>query len=194
MSTMKNLLATILLFVAVASAQTARAQDPAARLELYGGYTYTRFNINSDVSGQPPAQTFNGNGGGGELTYNLTNWLGALGETGGYWATSTTMASKAGAAIPYLFGPRASFRRHTVTPFAQVLAGGVVTSSGIAEFGWQNHFAMAAGGGIDVRVSKYLSIRPAEAEYFMTKIPDGLNNRQNNFRFSTGLTLLVGRK
>ena len=191
---MKNLLPVVLLFGAIASAQMARAQDLASKVELYGGYTYTRWNINSDVSGQPPSQTFNGNGGGGELTYNLTNWLGALGETGGYWATSTTMPSKAGAAIPYLFGPRASLRRRTVTPFAQVLAGGVVTSSGIEEFGWQNHFAMAAGGGIDVRASKHLSIRPVEAEYFMTKIPDGLNNRQNNFRFSTGLTLLLGRR
>ena len=31
------------------------------------------------------------------------------------------------------------------------------------------------------------TIRPVQAEYFMTKIPDGLSNRQNNFRFSTGI-------
>lgn len=54
---------------------------------------------------------------------------------------------------------------------------------GIEQTGWQSHFAMAAGGGIDVKVSKHFSLRPIQAEYFMIKISDGLNNRQNNFRF-----------
>jgi hypothetical protein len=45
---------------------------------------------------------------------------------------------------------------------------------GIEQIGWQSHFAMTSGGGIDVRVSKHLAIRPAQAEYFLTKIPDGL--------------------
>jgi hypothetical protein len=193
-STMRNSLAFVVLAVAIGSAQSVKAQDQAPKLEVYGGYDYVRFQINSDVNGQPPSQTYNANGGGGELTYNLTNWLGVLGDTAGYWATSTSSPARAGAAIPYLFGPRASLRRRTVTPFAQVLAGGVVTSSGIETTGWQNHFAMAAGGGIDIRASRYLSLRPVEAEYFMTKIPDGLNNRQNNFRFSAGLSLLFGRK
>jgi hypothetical protein len=97
-----------------------------------------------------------------------------------------------GAAIPYLFGPRLSLRHRMVTPFAQVLVGGVVTSSGIEELGWQNHFAMTAGGGIDFRVSRHLSVRPVQAEYFMTKVPDGLSNRQNNFRYSAGISLLLG--
>jgi hypothetical protein len=192
-SIMNNSLAFVLLVAALGSAQSVKAQD-APKMELYGGYDYVRFHINSDVNGQPPSQTFNANGGSGEITYNLSNWLGVLGDAAGYWATSTAGPPKAGAAIPYLFGPRASLRRHAVTPFAQVLAGGVVTSSGIETIGWQNHFAMAAGGGIDIRASRYLSLRPVEAEYFMTKIPDGLNNRQNNFRFSAGLSLLLGRK
>jgi hypothetical protein len=191
---MRNSLAFVLLLIVVGSALSAKAQEAASKLELYGGYDYVRFNITSDVSGQPPSQSFNANGGGGQLTYNLTNWLGVLGDAAGYWAISTSSPYRAGAAIPYLFGPRASLRRRTLTPFAQVLAGGVVTSSGIETIGWQNHFAMAAGGGIDIRASKHLTIRPVEAEYFMTKIPDGLNNRQNNFRFSTGLSLLLGRK
>jgi hypothetical protein len=46
---------------------------------------------------------------------------------------------------------------------------------------------MTAGGGIDLKVSRHVSVRPVQAEYFMTKIPDGLNNRQNNFRFGAGV-------
>jgi hypothetical protein len=92
----------------------------SAALELYGSYDYTRFNVNADVTGQPPSQEFNGNGGGGQLIYNLNNWLGVLGDAGGYWATNST---KQGAVIPYLFGPRFNMRRRMVAPFAQVLLG-----------------------------------------------------------------------
>jgi opacity protein-like surface antigen len=186
---MRNTLAAVLLLASLGSAPALRAQQDPSKLELYGGYSYVRFNINANVSGQPPSQTFNGNGGGGELMYNLNNWLGVLGDVSGLWATNPTSQ---GAAIPYLFGPRVSFRHGIVTPFAQVLAGGVATSSGIQQIGWQNHFAMAAGGGIDVKLSKHFSLRPIQAEYFMTKIPDGLNNRQNNFRLGAGIVFRFG--
>jgi hypothetical protein len=111
-----------------------------------------------------------------------------------FLATLRRNSARQGAVVPYLFGPRFNMRRKTVTPFGQVLPGGVATSSGIEQLGWQSHFAMTAGGGIDVRLSRHFSIRPAQAEYFMTKLPDGLDNRQNNFRFSTGVSLLLGQR
>lgn len=52
---------------------------------------------------------------------------------------------------------------------------------------------MAVGGGLDLRVSRHFSVRPVQAEYFLTKIPDGLNNRQNNFRLSAGIVYRFGR-
>jgi hypothetical protein len=189
---MRNSFAVVFLFAAISAAPALRAQGEASRIELYGGYDYVRFNINTNVSGQPPSQTFNGNGGGGELEYNVNNWVGVLGDVGGYWATNSARPGVAGAALPYLFGPRVIFRRGVITPFVQVLVGGVATSSGIEQVGWQSHFAMTAGGGIDVRVSKHFSIRPVQAEYFLTKIPDGLNNRQNNFRFGAGIVFRFG--
>jgi hypothetical protein len=63
----------------------------------------------------------------------------------------------------------------------------VATSSGLERLEWQSHFAMTAGGGMDVKISPHFSIRPVQAEYFLTKIPDGLDNRQNNFRFGAGV-------
>jgi outer membrane immunogenic protein len=116
-------------------------------------------------------------------------WLGVLGDVSGVWATNSI---NQGAAIPYLFGPRVNVRHGLLTPFVQVLLGGVVTSSGIEQTGWQNHFAMTAAGGIDVKLSKRFSIGPVQAEYFLTKIPDGLNNRQNNLRFSAGIVFRFG--
>jgi hypothetical protein len=186
---MRTSLTVMLLFAAISAAPALWAQEEPSKLELYGSYDYVRFNINAKVSGQPPSQTFNGNGGGGALMYNVNNWLGVLGDLSGYWATNST---RQGAAIPYLFGPRVNLLRGVVTPFVQVLLGGVVTSSGIEQIGWQSHFAMTAGGGIDFKISKHFSIRPVQAEYFLTKIPDGLNNRQNNFSFGTGIVFRFG--
>jgi len=180
---MRNSLLVLFLFVAGVS-PALWAQNELSRLEVYGGYDYIRFNINANVTGQPPSQTFNGNGGSGQLVFNANNWLGILGDAGGAWATNSM---RAGAAIPLLAGPRVNFRRGAITPFVQVLIGGVVTSSGIETGGWQSHFAMTAGGGIDIKVSRHFSIRPVQAEYFMTKLPNGLNNRQDNFRFSGGI-------
>ena len=77
-------------------------------------------------------------------------------------------------------------------PSNQVLLGGLMTSSGIAQIGWQSHFAMTAGGGVDFKVSKHFSIRPVQAAYLLATIPDGLNNRQNNFRFGAGMVFRLG--
>ena len=113
---LRSSLTVVCLFVAISAAPAIRAQEDPSKIELYGSYDYVRFNINAKVSGQPPSQTFNANGGGGELEYNVNNWLGVLGDVGGYWATSSTRDGAAGAAIPYLFGPRVSFRRGVVRP------------------------------------------------------------------------------
>lgn len=86
-----------------------------------------------------------------------------------------------------------NLRRSKVAPFAQILFEGVRTTDGIAQSaGTENNFAMTAGGGIDFKVSKHVSVRPVQADYFLTKIPDGLNNRQNNFRFSAGVVFRFG--
>jgi hypothetical protein len=46
--------------------------------------------------------------------------------------------------------------------------------------------------GIDAKISKHFSIRPVQAKYFLATIPDGLNNRQNNFRFGAGIVFRLG--
>jgi hypothetical protein len=168
----------------------ARAQTETSKLEAYGGFYYVRFNVNANVSGFPPAGTFNGFGGGGQLEYNATNLLGIVGDLAGYYVPNNGYG---GGAFSYLFGPRVNIRRSKLTPFAHVLLGGIATSSGIGQLSPENHFSLAAGGGIDFTVSSHIAVRPVQADYFMTKIPDGLNNRQNNFRFGTGIVVRLGR-
>jgi hypothetical protein len=191
---MNKAFALVLLLGLFAAAPPTNAQEQTAKLEAYGGYYYARFNVNANVPGVRYTETFNGNGGGGQLEYNANNWLGVVGDLGGYGATSTTNGALVGGAFSYLFGPRVNFRHGKVTPFAQTLFGGIRTTDGILYSGPENNFAMTAGGGVDFKVSKHVSVRPVQAEYFMTKIPDGLNNRQDNLRLGTGIVFRLGRE
>jgi opacity protein-like surface antigen len=192
---MRTSLAVALLLGLLGTAPLAKAQGSPSKFELYGGYYYARFDVNANVSGIAPSATYNGQGGGGQLEYNANHWLGVVGDLAGFYATSSGNGAFAGGVFTYLLGPRVNFRRGKVTPFAQALFGGVRTTDGIAQStGTQNHFSMTAGGGIDFKVSRHVSIRPIQAEYFMTKIPDGLNNRQDNLRIGAGVVLRLGRK
>lgn len=187
---MRKSSAVVLLLAVIGFILPAKAQDQTSKLEAYGGYDYVRFNVNANVSGFPPSSSYNSSGGGGQLEYNANNWLGAVGDLDGY---AVTKGSLLAGAFSYMFGPRINLRRAKIIPFTQVLFGGIVATSGIGHPGTTNAFAMAAGGGLDVKVSKHISFRPVQAEYFMTKFPDGINNRQNNFRFSTGVVLRFSR-
>lgn len=191
---MKKSLVISLLLALFATARPMKAQEQASKLEAYGGYYYVRFNVNASAAGGAPSETFNGNGGGVQLEYNANHWLGVVGDMAGYGATATTNGALVGGAFTYLFGPRVNFRHGKVTPFAQTLFGGIWTTNGIGNSGSENNFAMTAGGGIDIKVSRHISVRPAQAEYFMTKIPDGLNNRQHNLRIGTGIVIRLAKE
>ena len=92
-----------------------------------------------------------------------------------------------------------------MSPFVQALFGGihasdVTVSSGCSGPGCtplpaENKFAMALGGGLDVRVRRHLAIRAIQAEYLMTKFSDinsGSSGTQNDMRLSTGLVFRFG--
>lgn len=186
--------ALVLSLLLLAFARSVVAQESFSKFEAYGGYYYARFNVNANVPGMAPSATYIGKGGGGQLEYNATRWLGVVGDLAGFYATSSGNGAFAGAMFTYLAGPRVNFRHEKFTPFVQALFGGAHPTDGIEQStGGQDHFAMTAGGGIDFKVSRHVSVRPIQAEYFMTKIPDGLNNRQDNLRLGAGIVLRLSK-
>jgi opacity protein-like surface antigen len=187
----KLLTAMVLIAPFFGTVVPATAQTQTSALELCGGYDYVRFNVNARVNGFPPSSSYNGNGGGGQLQYNVNRWFGVVGDVTGY-GIPTYGATAVG--MSYLFGPKVSLRKRRLTPFAQTFFGGLLASNGIGTPGPDNHFAMSSGGGLDVNVSQHVAIRPVQAEYFMTRYPDGLNNQQNNFRYSAGVVLQLGTR
>jgi hypothetical protein len=45
---------------------------------------------------------------------------------------------------------------------------------------------MVTGDGMDVNVTPHIGICAIEADYYLTRFPNGVNTRQNNFRISAG--------
>jgi len=144
---MRKSIAVGLLLGLFGTVPVAKAQEETPRFELYGGFYYARFNIDANLPGVAPSATYNAYGGGGQLEYQVKNWIGVVGDLAGYGATSTANGQLVGGAFTYLLGPRVKFRLGKVTPFAQALFGGIRTTDGIGESGPENNFAMTAGGG-----------------------------------------------
>ena len=190
---MRTLLGALLLLAGFGFAQPAGAQESSqwapSRMEVFAGYDFLHTNFN-DESGAYHQSSFNLSGGGGQLVYNLNNWLGAVSEVDGYSLVSERLQP---VLMTYLAGPRFTLRRGRVTPYVHTLFGGAYSRDAVNNTGYTNVFGMAIGGGADVRVSRRVSVRPLQAEYFLMKFPDGANNRQNGFRYSTGVVFRLGR-
>ncbi|HEV8492902.1 MAG TPA: outer membrane beta-barrel protein, partial [Candidatus Angelobacter sp.] len=152
----------------------------------------------------------NSNGGSGSVAFNANEWFGVVGDFGYYHASPDISAIEvvlpgvSGSAsvntFSFLFGPKITMRgNEKFTPFAQALLGGAhqKTSLDVTGFGStstsETAFAMALGGGFDVKVAKSVAIRLVQVEYVLTKFNDGDSNRQNSVRISTGLVFRFGQ-
>lgn len=169
------------------SAASAFAQD-FSKIDIFAGYSYVRDNPStSGVSG------FNLHGGSASVTYNANHWLGGVADFGGYHANNVLGSGVDSTISTYLFGPRFSYRKYErITPFAQTLFG--LAHAGGNGFGisnTSNAFAASFGGGVDLKITRSISFRPAQVEYLLTRFPEITSNRetQNNLRISTGIVL-----
>lgn len=184
------LFGVMLIFAGIAS-----AQDEFPKVEAFGGYSYLHVGVNNQN------YTASFNGGSGSVAYNPTAVFGIVGDFGGYhWSKDGADAT----VVSYLFGPKVAFRHGKITPFLQTLFGGAylspsggglgaasrvhaeATTSGSPTY---TNFAMALGGGVDYNLTEHIGVRLIQAEYVMTKFPDGLNNRQDNARVSVGVVV-----
>lgn len=169
------------------------AQD-VPKAEIYGGYTYTRFNASS------PVNAFSANGGQGSFQYNFNHLIGLVGELGGSHNGSLTVDGSPTlhpdqTGFTYLFGPRFFINKGgVVSPFFEFFGGGVHNSRsfsiansllpsplppirGVTETpgatstkfaSTQNAAAMLLGGGIDIRLNHLIGFRPIELDYMPT--------------------------
>jgi outer membrane immunogenic protein len=121
-------------------------------------------------------------GGSGSAALNVSNWFGVVGDVGLYHASPLGPGVDAGT---YTFGPRLSYRHwDRVTPFAQVLLGGVRYSA--------NAFVFGAGGGVDIGLNRRgrFALRP-QVEYFGFRTN---GDTTNTIRLGIGIVVRIGKK
>jgi hypothetical protein len=178
------------------------------KVELFLGYSYLHAMPATDENRMVWL-----NGGSASIAYNFNRYLGLVGDFGGFAdsevklniGNSSSVVDSSGKAYTYLFGPRVSFRNHTrITPFAQALFGGMhasevtlsnCTGGGCTPLPAENKFAMTAGGGLDIGVSRHFAVRLVQAEYLMTSFKNlgtGADARQNDMRLSSGIVFRFG--
>ena len=176
--------------------------------ELTGNYSYMHY---VPVDNLPTA---NLNGGGGSAVLYFAGFFGLKAEVEGYASQNINFnfppgsircpSGCTGTAQANLFtgnfGPQIKIRIKRVQPFFEGLVGGAHTNfyqnvhkncSGCT-FGTPGDWALdvVLGGGVDIKVTSHLAIRPIEVDYFLTRFINNLttgNNNQNNFRYQAGL-------
>jgi outer membrane protein OmpA-like peptidoglycan-associated protein len=199
-------------------AVTAWAQD-YPKVEVGADYSFVRFNPSKAFTTSRDI-----NGGGGSFTYNFTRVFGFKADFQGYGSETSTFLIPAGSRIgsvttispvsftangnlfTYLFGPQ--IKRHgRFEPFGEVLVGGAhsnvyanafkqvgLTVTGIGAAPSNNAFALVAGGGFDIALSRHFALRLAEVDYLLTRFGNNItgNQNQNSFRYVGGVVFRFG--
>ena len=190
-------------------AQLARAQDDERKVEFFGGYSYLTTTM--DEPDEPLDQFDNLDGFNIAATGYLTKRFGVTGDFSAYFRNKTenlpggTIRFRS-RSFNYLGGPHIRFTNHTrVTPFVHALAGASnnrfayrATATGASTPAVDvsvsvTDFALALGGGLDVRINRRVALRLFQIEYnpvFLRDRPEFNTNggrRLDNARFSIGL-------
>ena len=193
---------------------SAIAQD-FSKIDAFAGYSFVRFRSDfKDKGGNAVSTRTNLNGAIGSVAFNTTKSIGIVAEFGGCHYSKITAKQSSGSqslnasatVISYLFGPRISIRKERITPFVQALFGGAhsgaITGSGAppcptaaacTALSAGNAFAMAFGGGVDVKAAKHFSLRLGQVDYLLTRFAtlsgSGVRQSQHSFRYSAGVVL-----
>jgi hypothetical protein len=184
-------LAVAVMVLAVCVA-TVRAQDNIA---IFGGYSYLRPSITAEVDVPTSTTTSNQNLNGWELsgTYKLLPFFGLTADFSGHYGSAVNNGGTAGASQEFFMaGPQVSLPSH-ISPFAHVLVGGTHQSIGSGLYGGfpvlptsSTGFALAVGGGIDVKLIPHIWVRAIQVDYMSTHLNGGT---QSEPRISAGVVI-----
>ena len=178
---------------AVRAQATQDSVSPKHQVQVAFNYSYMRANAAPGQCG-----CFNMTGGSGEFAVQAWRGFSAVGDLTGEFAGRSNIPGQSLALIFVTAGPRFTYhihRFHRYAPFAQGLVGLVhgfdapfPNSSG-STTNAASALAALLGGGLDISLNRYLAIRPIQADYGYSQLPNSVNAHQNLFRYSAGFVL-----
>lgn len=163
------------------------AKQAVSSIDVAITYDASRANI-------VPGKNFWLQGGSVQLHGQFWRGLGVVADVSGLHAATISGTGVGLDLVTATFGPRYtwSLKRNRVQVFGQVLAGEAngmnsvfpgVSSADSNAFG----SALKVGGGMNVSLSRHLSVRAFEADWLRTGLPNSTTNTQNNLRVGSGL-------
>ena len=179
----KSILVAVLLLGCCALAMA----EEIPKAEILAGYSFYRCNPEG-VTGNCDL-----NGWIASLSANATKWFGAVAEFNGNYGSVEDVDSVR--VMSFMFGPRVYIRKNDkVTPFVHALFGDtyIHAKAGRIKFLKENDFSMAFGGGLDLKVGKFIAARPFQVDY-VTFDPKQ-SARMHNFRFAAGIIFKLGER
>ena len=170
--------------LALLAAVSAPAQGEVPKAEVFGGYSWAGGDFH---------------GWGASLTGNVNRWFGVTADFSGHYSDGEPgVVRERQRAHSFLFGPRLSLRRKRTTTFAYVLLGGVHFRDEVSAptFGFNGSasdtgFNLAAGGGLDVNLTKRAGLRVFQLDYMR---PTFFGEAHHRGRLAFGLVLRLGKK
>jgi outer membrane immunogenic protein len=171
----------------------AAQSDSLASVDVGVDYNYARSNAPAGGCG-----CFSLNGGGGWIGFNFSHSVGIVGEIASQHASNIFGTGVGLTLTSFLAGPRYTWTRSgRIAPFAQALVGGAHAGGDMAPgnsglSGSANAFAMTAGGGLDISLTRHIALRAFEADYYLTRFDNGANDHQNNLRIAAGVIVRFG--
>ncbi len=190
-----------LLCALVFLASVAFCQD-TPKVAVFGGYQFTSF----DGKGGAPELGIGNrqslNGFNADVAFRAAKNLSVVADFGAgfktmgisYQGTNLDVKMKL---YPILFGPRFSATKGKVTPFVETLFGVAhlnlgASAQGVTASQSYNKFALAFGGGVDVKVAKQVAVRVAKFDYLLVHFTDNtggvnISENLNNLRVATGV-------
>jgi len=159
----------------------SRAQE-AARLDVFGGFSYMRFDSPS-IGYANYSNLYGWNAG---ATANIKLWLEVAVDLSGHYGSHLDVYN-------YTFGPQYTWRRENYRFFVHGLFGKDQTRANITQ-PTRPYFesvgrAYGGGGGFDWDCSPRITIRVVQADYLRT---DTFGATQGDIRVSTGLVFHFG--
>ena len=190
--TTRSLLALFLL--SIASVKLMAQTQPSNEIALDYNYVHTN---------APPGGCgcFSVNGGSGSYAYHPGPQFAMVIEVGAVHASKIDASGLDLTLTSYLAGPRFFYRRPgaRITPYGQFLLGAVRATGGLAPANSggapsSTVFGATLGGGVEFNLSRTVTLRVAQVDYFVTTFDNKVDGHQNNLRISTGAAYHFGKR
>ena len=178
----------------------AVAADETPRAEVFGGVSF----LHIDTMGlNNQGLKANYAGWDSEFQFNINRILGITADIGGNYGRLQPNLPNSHT-YTYVFGPTFSVRREHAVIFAHTLFGAnstnIITTGGSGSSTSDTAFAMAFGGGLDVKLSRTFALRLGQLDWLYTRHNLSLVNvnglqlkdHQNNIRYAGGITINLG--